>query len=647
MRIVLCLFLVVIPLQNFGQELPSKPLMDTILIKKGQTFISKSYTYTFKADTVLILPSSLVYEIVPSKSEAFFNRIAQTADKRRWTHELHNIIITTPNSSNKLDSVKTSASVLPYVDHTGFPIRKIIIKQLDVFGPTINDTNRVARSWIERTGNKLHFRTKKRFIQNSLLFKEGDYVDPIVLADNERILRGLPYLEDARIIVNSSGIVNDSADIMVLVKDVWSTAFNIDVENVYSGRFDIWDKNIFGLGHEIQSGILWKTNDIPSTGVQNSYTINNISNTFISGKLFYNNSFHDESYGIKLQRDFFTPNIKYAGGLSWSNLQSRVLFKVDTLNIYQPIQYNSFNFWAGRSFQIKRSGFAKMRHNFTLTGGLMRNQFFERPQISETSYYNLQSKTLLLASASYSNHSYFKSNFIYNFGRTEDIPIGSEISVTVGKEINEFANRSYAASKLSLGTFIGNVGYFYTSLNFGSFFLKDGKLEQGVITSQFQYFSPLVLLKRYKFRQFVNFIVTSGINRFSNEYLTLNHTNGGISGFVNDSVYGTQRLNMHWETTCFTPWEFYDFRCVLFAFADHSWLANSSAKLLSKLPYTGIGLGIRIRNERLVFNTIQIGFTIYPNIPSGSKTKTFEISGEPLLNSPNFLPQSPGLIPYQ
>jgi hypothetical protein len=277
----------------------------------------------------------------------------------------------------------------------------------------------------------------------------------------------------------------------------------------------------------------------------------------------------------------------------------------------------------------------------------MRNQFFERPNITETSYYSLQNKTLLLGSASYSNHSYFKSNFIYNFGRTEDIPIGSEFSITLGKEINEFANRFYAATNVSIGTFIGNIGYFYSSINFGSFFLKNGKLEQGVITSQLQYFSPLILIKRYKFRQFMNFNLTSGINRFSKEYLTINDNSGGISGFINDSLYGVKRINLHWETVCFTPWEFYDFRCVFFLFADHSWLAKNQEKLLSRLPYTGFGFGIRIRNERLVFNTIQIGITIYPNIPSGSKTRIIQISGEPLLHSPNFLPQSPGLIPYQ
>ena len=618
--------------------------MDTILVRKGQTFIAHDKSYVFKSDTILILPSSLKYEIKPSKSEAFFNKLAQNADRNLLTRELHNIIINNRSKTRINDTLKTSASILPYIYNTGKQIKRIQIRQLDVFGPTIDDTGRVAQSWIEQTGNKLHFKTKEYLIRNSLLFKEGDFVDPVVLADNERVLRNLSYLEDARIIVNS--IDNETADVLVLVKDVWPTAFNISVDNVYSGQFEVWNRNILGFGQEFQSNLLWNTHKAPTTGTENYYTINNISRTFISGKIFYNNSFQNESYGLQLQRSFFTPNIKYAGGFTLSNTHSQDLFKIDTSNIYYPVSYNTFNLWAGRSFLIHRSGFAKTRHNLTFTAGVNRNQFFERPEISKFSYYDYQNKTLLLGSISYSRHSYFKSNFIYNFGRTEDIPVGSGVGVTLGKEMNEFFNRSYAAVNLSAGTFAGNWGYFYSSFNIGSFFLNTGKIEQGALVAQFNYFSPLVILKNFRFRQFINANYTAGKNRFSNEHLLINE-HYGLSGFMNDSVYGTKRFNMHWETDCFTPWTLYDFRFVLFLFADHSWLVNDRERIFAKLPYTAFGIGVRIRNERLVFNTIQIGLTFYPNIPSGSKTRTLEISGEPLLNPPNFLPTAPSLITYK
>jgi hypothetical protein len=101
------------------------------------------------------------------------------------------------------------------------------------------------------------------------------------------------------------------------------------------------------------------------------------------------------------------------------------------------------------------------------------------------------------------------------------------------------------------------------------------------------------------------------------------------------------------ETVCFTPWSVFDFRFVVFGFADLSWIEKQPQYLLDKFPYTGIGLGIRIRNERLVFNTLEIRFAFYPNIASGSKTKALGLSGEPVLNLPSFLPKAPQLDPYQ
>jgi hypothetical protein len=251
---------------------------------------------------------------------------------------------------------------------------------------------------------------------------------------------------------------------------------------------------------------------------------------------------------------------------------------------------------------------------------------------------------LILASLSYTLQSFFKSNFIYNFGRTEDIPVGSEVQITLGFENNEFLNRRYAGFKMASGNF-GDLGYIYSELDAGSFINVYNKLEQSVISAGLKYFSPLILYQRYHFRQFVNFDYTLGMNRFSNEYLTIDE-NSGLAGVENDSVRGVNRFNIHWETVCFTPWTVLDFKFVLFVAADHSWIGNRSG-FYNTWPYTDIGIGMRIRNLRLVFNTIQIKFSLYPNIPSGSKTSFINVAGETLLSPPGFLPQEPALITFQ
>ncbi len=628
---------------NFGQDLNSRPIRDTVVLKGGEIPSIQNHTYVISKDTASPIRPNIKNEIKSSRSERFYKGLAQGANKNFLTRGLHNVIIAKQKNDGNSDTLKTSLSVLPFVSYSERIIRHITFRQLDVFGPSINDTNRRARNWIERTANKLHFRSKSYLIRNNLLFKEGNRLDPIELSDNERLLRTLPYIEDARIIVKTLGELNDSIDILVLTKDVWSNAFDLKINNVYSGIFQLWDRNIFGFGHEIQNNFLWDSRKNPSSGYNGIYTINNIAGTFIKSEINYETAFNTKTVGVNLERRFFTPNVKYAGGITLANTKTQTIVKKDSL---APLRFNSYDVWVGRSFLIRKNELTKTRRNITITARVMNNYFYERPRITENSYYNFQNKTLFLGSIAYTKQSFFKSNFIYNFGRTEDIPVGGIAELTVGLEKNEFFNRRYAGLGFSASNFIWNLGYLYASLNVSSFFVHDYHDEQGIFQGNLDYFSPLLLAGRFHLRQFVNFDLTHGINRFTNEFLTINNSQG-ITGLINDSLTGNTRLNMHLEMVCFTPWYVFDFRFVVFGFGDFSWIEKQPEYLLDKFPYTGIGLGIRIRNERLVFNTIQIRFSFYPNIAFGSKTKALELSGEPVLNLPSFLPKAPQLDPYQ
>jgi len=635
-------------LAGFSQEETySRLKLDSVALKRGQVLIIHDKTYLVKRDTVFIIPSSIKYSIKEDKGDLYFSNLEQKVAKHKWTKELHNIIITPKHKIVKSDSLKTSLAVNQFISYAGRPIRHIKIKQLDVFGPTILDTTRYPKSWIERTGNKMHFTSKKYLIVNSLLFKEGDNVKPETLADNERILRGLPYLEDAFISVHSVGELNDSVDVTVITKDVWSEAFNIQINNISSGQVQFWNRNIFGFGHEVQNNIPVDSRKHQIVGYDGHYKINNIAGTFIKGAFSYLNSFNTESFGLSLDRGFITPNIKYAGGISIVNSNTKTYFKVDTSFSFIPLKFNKFDGWIGRSFVINsHNGFSKLRQNITFLAGISRDRFIKRPDITQNSYYQFQNKTLVLGTISFERQSFFKSNLIYSFGRTEDIPVGTQVQFTFGIENNEFFKRKYFSNNIKFGKFFGNFGYAYTEVATGGFVNNANKPEQAEFQVSTHYFSNIFTIGQFNFRQFLNLSYTRGIHRYSNEHLTMNNELG-IAGFMNDSIIGNRRFNMHWETVCFTPWYVYDFRFVLFAFADHSWIKQNEGSLFDRWPYTGIGLGIRIRNERLVFNTIQIRFTLYPNIPAHSRSEFFDISGEPLLNPPSFAPKEPALLEYR
>jgi len=56
---------------------------------------------------------------------------------------------------------------------------------------------------------------------------------------------------------------------------------------------------------------------------------------------------------------------------------------------------------------------------------------------------------------------------------------------------------------------------------------------------------------------------------------------------------------------------------------------------------------VRIRNDRLVLNTIQIRLAWYPNLPPYSQSSWITADGIVRLKPPGFEPDPPGVVIYQ
>ncbi|HRT47723.1 MAG TPA: hypothetical protein P5151_06135, partial [Bacteroidales bacterium] len=62
---------------------------------------------------------------------------------------------------------------------------------------------------------------------------------------------------------------------------------------------------------------------------------------------------------------------------------------------------------------------------------------------------------------------------------------------------------------------------------------------------------------------------------------------------------------------------------------------------------SGLGVGLRIRNDNLVFRTFQIRIGYFPYLPEYSRVNYIMLSGEQLLRPKNFEPGRPSLIQYR
>ena len=532
-----------------------------------------------------------------------------------------------------------------FVPYQGKTIRNIYFKELEVFGQNLTDTSAIPDTWFEKLVNGLHIKTQKQFLSNRLLFKKGDKLDPLILADNERVIRSMPNIQDVRILVKESAVSADSVDVLLITKDVLPVGFGIELFDLNTGQAGVWNKNLLGMGHELYYNLLWDLQHSPNYGHKLRYRINSIGNTFVSADASYENQWNIESYKIYFNRAFFTPQIKYAGGFGFEkNRLIRNITIVDTVFVDRTIKYDFIDTWLGRSIILPKNKNLLVRRNISLTGRLMNYKFSERPPVTENMFYDYYSRTDFLGSIDISRQAFLKSHHIYGFGKLEDVPYGSLVKITAGYEINEFKSWPYFGVHLSSAYYIKKLGYLYESIDFGSFF--EPGIKQGVLSFSGQYFTPLLNSnRRYKYRIFANVNYIRGFNRFDGEYVELSNNNG-IRGLTSQNLRGNERFFFRIENTCYSPQTIYGFHLAYFLFYDAGLIANSDNKLFYNPLYSGLGVGVRIRNENLVFNTILIRLSYYPRLPDVYSARYFDISGVSIPDYPSFENKQPEILKF-
>jgi hypothetical protein len=277
----------------------------------------------------------------------------------------------------------------------------------------------------------------------------------------------------------------------------------------------------------------------------------------------------------------------------------------------------------------------------------MNNSFHERPMETEDIFFHrFHRRSTYLGSVAFSKQSFRRSSLIYSYGRVEDVPYGALLNFTGGIEVNEFYTRPYFGLQLSHARAFPRGGYLYTGYNFGGF-LRNQEMEQGIFDFNVLYFSRLYKhgINKSRFFAKVNFV--RGINRFNDETISINNKEG-IVGLRSDNFYGDQKLLLNLESVTFSPYYVYGFRVAFYLFTDLGWICTTSQRAAYNGHfYSGHGIGLRFKNERLAFNTIQLRLAWYPRVPMDANPSYIQFSGEDRLRIENFFSKAPEIIKFK
>lgn len=593
----------------------------------------------FSNDSIIRLPDSLIPPASSGKDKSvlFYNTLKAKAFKKPFTKKLYNLMVVSPGAVEKKQV--TASSDAGYISYSGKKIRKIQIQRMNVFGGNINSPVQATPSKIEEILNKTHANTNENIIRKNLLMTEGDTISPLLLSDNERILRQLSFINDARIKVVP--VSENEVDLVVITKDVYSLGGSYIYKGLKRGIASVFEKNIFGIGHEFGLDIPFDSSLPNSPGFRAHYLINNIWKTFANLNLVYSEGLGVTNYGFSLSRKLISSTTKYAGGICIMQMYTSV--DLDTLPVPQPLKYNLQDYWLQRSFLIDKESVSRIIIGARYTN----NNVFDRPLILPDSYYYLQRYKMFLGSLAFSIQKYYKTNLVYGYGSTEDIPYGMLISITGGREyneFNEFRERTYLGTEVAFSRSIRRFGYLYTSASIATF-MNGPQSKQGILSLKMNYFSNLLPVGNSLIRNFININYSRGFDRNTDESLVIERENG-FSGFRNDSICGNQKLMVCLESVLFSPINLVGFRFAFFGFSDFVFLARSNERIGNGYSLSSIGVGIRIRNNNMVFNTLQLRFSFFPNLPPYSRINNLNVSGQQLLRPENFDSGPPSVIPY-
>ena len=594
--------------------------------------------------------------VLMQRDSVFYSRLKIRMYKHRLTRQLYDAVFRDVYNSRVKTGEVDQIEVNPFRPFAGRIIGAIYIRRLGVFGQTVYDTLRKPGNWVERTGNGLHTNTRENIIRRSyLLFQVGDVVNPTLLRDNERVLRNTSIFHDARILVLPREGSRQFVDVYVITQDVWSllpTGGFGGFRN-FSVGFD--QRNFRGLGHQLFGQVAYNGRD-PRQQVefQGRYTVPFIGKTFLTAQaeMLY---LRDLKQGVvRLYRPFLTPDTKYAGSIELNRTQvnNRIITRDDSVRLV-PVTYNYSDIWIGRSFRLffRQQDTDEIGRSRLIIA--LRNtnyQYLKRPDVTADTNQVYQDSRTTLFSVGFSRRKYVRDVLIYGFGRTEDVPVGESIAGIIGFDNAELGRRLYTGLNFSQGKYIRPLGYFYGLVSVGGYSRNKG-IEQGVLSLESNYFSPLLKTRWGNMRHFFNTRYTTGIGRFQNEYITLGSSSGsGINdgiGVNSDALRGTKRLLLNYENVLFSRLSLIGFRVAFVTFASVGLVSFPEQPLLRGPLYQGYGIGFRLRNENLTFTSFQIRLAYYPNIPGNGIPFRQSFEGIPTLRFRDFDLSAPQIIPYR
>lgn len=526
-------------------------------------------------------------------------------------------------------------SVNPFIAYKGKVIRSIQVAPTG-FNKIMKDSSvGVSKTFAAKMADAFHKNTLPTVIRKNLFFKEGDKVLPLLFSDNERYLRDLTFIKDALIVVQADSCSN-YVDVFIVTKDVFSIGGSLNISGPTKGNAIVREDNLFGTGNKLEYASLYDKDRQRQYGLGLAYTQRNINHSFINWSTGFTTFGAAFNSGRKEEQSFYTSFEKPLVSRYDAWTAAAVFSYKTTDNNYLPdsLYQNNFKYkllvtdvWAGYNIGHKnrkeRDSEKRLRHFVAVS--TFYNKFYEVPAVFKSQYnYSYADINGALLSYSLYKQNFYRTNFIYGFGRNEDVPEGLNATIIGGYTNKQGFKRGYYGIEFD-GTHYAPNGCFTAYTFKAGSFVNRKQFEDADIVIGINKFTQLYTLsKQWRNRNFFSINYTQQFNTFLNAPLVLASTYG-LPYFRNNIDAASRRTTVKFESVFYNLQSIAGFRIAPFIFTDVSLLQPQQQAFKYTKGYTAIGGGFRTRNENLTFGTVEVKGFYFPRIYEGLKGFKFEI----------------------
>ena len=513
-------------------------------------------------------------------------------------------------------------NIASLTSYAGKRINSITIEQHN-FLSSIDSKESNLKDIFSKIGDKLQSNSKKRAIRENIFFKEWDVFDPSIIAYNEKWLRDLSYIQDAKILAMITPYDTNQVDVIVVTKDLFSYGGELLINNKDAYAAKLNNINFLGTGNSIQINQNFENQRSPKSGWGYDVGLSNFLGTFISinagvnqfGNNISNNVLSARKNYISVQRPILHPNSKWLGGMEYLETENENVFpgKWDTI-FDQQLNYNlkHKDIWIGYQLTKQSKRIKLNEYKQFIQYRYLENDFKARPidyllQL-DRNYQNLKANFL---SFTLVRQSVYRTRYLYGLGRYEDLPIGQSLTWTTGYSQIEKDRSAYLGFKFEQYKLSKKENYNHVIANIATSYINKS-LQDIRFLSSLEQFSKLKYLNNgLRYRQILNLSFTQTLKNKYNEALRINSI-FGIPQLNREQIKGGTRLSANWETVLYNNRAIWGFKSAPFVFGNLTYIRAVGNPILKGDIYTAIGSGMRIRNENLIFGTIELKGFYFP-----------------------------------